>query len=183
MKKRKHNFGITLVEMLVTSCIVAVLLSIAGPSFAQMLSGLRLKNQVDAFFASVLLARSEAAKSNARTVMCKTTNGQSCVTDGGWDQGWIVFHDLNNNAELDGGESVVWHQQALDSAIKISGNTPVAKYISYTPTGTTNLVSGAFQAGTVKFCHGAPKTSETWQIVINKTGRPKSLKATANLCS
>ena len=115
--------------------------------------------------------------------MCKTTNGQSCVTDGGWNQGWIVFHDLNNNAELDGGESVVWHQQALDSAIKISGNTPVAKYISYTPTGTTNLVSGAFQAGTVKFCHGAPKTSETWQIVINKTGRPKSLKATANLCS
>ncbi len=183
MKKRKHNFGITLVEMLVTSCIVAVLLSIAGPSFAQMLSGLRLKNQVDAFFASVLLTRSEAVKTNSRTVMCKSTNGQSCASAGGWHQGWIVFHDFNNNAELDEGESVVWRQQALDSGIKITGNTPVAKYISYTPTGTTNLVSGAFQAGTVKFCQGAQETAETWQIVVNKTGRPKSRKATPNPCT
>jgi type IV fimbrial biogenesis protein FimT len=176
-KKKKYSSGFTLVELLITSCIVAILLSIAGPSFAQMLSGLRLKNQVDAFFASVLLARSEAVKSNSRTVMCKTKEGRSCVTAGGWEQGWIVFHDLNNNAELDEGESVVWHQQALESDIKITGNTPVASYISYTPAGTTNLVSGAFQAGTLKFCQNAQKTSETWQIVVNKTGRPKSLKA------
>jgi type IV fimbrial biogenesis protein FimT len=183
MSKNKNASGFTLVELVVVCAILAVLLSSAAPSFAHFLSSYRLKSQADAFFTSALLTRSEAAKRNARAVMCKSGTGTSCTKSGGWDQGWIVFHDANNNAELDQGESVVWRQQSLDARIKITGNGPVGQYVSYTSLGTTNLVSGAFQAGTLTFCQASPTATEAWQIVISKTGRPRSVKITVTQCA
>ena len=147
-----------------------------------MLNNFRLRNEADAFLTSVLLTRSEAVKRNARAVMCKSDKGKSCAKSGGWDEGWIVFHDANNNAELDAGESVVWNQQPIESRIRITGNGPVTNYVSYTSLGTTNLVSGAFQAGTVTFCQVSATTTQAWQIVINSTGRPRSVKTTVKQC-
>jgi type IV fimbrial biogenesis protein FimT len=179
---RKYASGFTLAELLVVCGILAVLLAYAVPSFTPMLSSLRLKNEADAFFNGVLLTRSEAVKRNSRVVMCKSDKGKVCASGGDWNQGWIIFHDANNNAEVDAGESIVWHQQSVENRIKITGNGPVQKYISYTGLGTSNMVSGAFQAGTLTFCKISPNATDAWQIVINKTGRPRSVKTTVKQC-
>ena len=179
---RKYSSGFTLAELLVVCGILAVLLAYAVPGFASMLSSLRLRKGADTFFTSVLLTRSEAVKRNSRVVMCKSDNGKVCASGGDWNQGWIIFHDANNNAEVDAGESIVWHQQSVESRIKITGNGPVQKYVSYTGFGTSNLVSGAFQAGTLTFCQISPSPTDAWQIVINKTGRPRSVKTTVKQC-
>jgi type IV fimbrial biogenesis protein FimT len=157
-------------------------LGVRSTVFSQMLSSLRLRNGVDTFFTSVLLTRSEAVKRNSRVVMCKSDQGKVCASSGDWNQGWIIFHDANNNAEVDAGESIVRHQQSLENRIKITGNEPVQKYVSYTGFGTSNLVSGAFQAGTLTFCQISPSPTDAWQIVINKTGRPRSVKTTVKQC-
>lgn len=182
MSKRKNYSGFTLVESLVVCSIVSVLMGLAVPSFSQMLSNFRVKNDADVFFRSVALTRSEAITRNSRAVMCKSADGRSCTQTGGWDQGWLIFHDANSNAELDVGEALVWYQNPLESHIQITGNGPVAKYVSYTGSGNTSLVSGALQMGTLTFCKPSPRVSHAWQVVISSTGRPRNVKTTVKQC-
>ena len=174
--------GFTLVELLLVVAVVAVLQSLAAPSLAGMANSMRLSTATNSLFSSLLLARSEAIKRNSRAVVCKSATGNACITTGGWEQGWIVFHDANNNAALDAGEDVVSREQAVSQPILLTGNGPVASYVSYTPMGTTSYTSGAFQAGTLTICTQSSSSVPAREIKISSTGRPRTLKTTVAHC-
>ena len=174
--------GFTLVELLLVVAVVAVLQSLAAPSLAGMANSMRLSTATNSLFSSLLLARSEAIKRNSRAVVCKSATGNACITTGGWEQGWIVFHDANNNAALDAGEDVESREQALPQPILLTGNGPVASYVSYTPMGTTSYTSGAFQSGTLTICTQSSSSVPAREIKISSTGRPRTLKTTVAHC-
>ena len=92
--------GFTLIELLVVVALVAILQLLAVPALVSMATSMNLTTAVNSLFSSLILARSEAIKRNSRAVVCKSGNGNTCITTGGWEQGWIVFHDVNNNASL-----------------------------------------------------------------------------------
>jgi len=182
MDKRSVNAGFTLIELLVVVAVVAILQSLAAPPLAAMINSMRLTVAVNALFSSLLLARSEAIKRNTRAVVCKSASGEACTTTGGWDQGWIVFHDANNNTRRDAGEVLLLQQDALSAGVRFSGNSPVANYVSYTPMGTTSYASGAFQAGTLTVCVPSATQGDARQIVISSAGRPRTVKTTVDHC-
>ena len=93
-----------------------------------------------------------------------------------------MFHDSNNNASLDEGEVILLREAALPEPIRLSGNSSVARYLSYTPTGTTKLTSGAFQSGTFTVCTQSATTVEARQIIVNIAGRPRIARATVSNC-
>ena len=175
--------GFTLVELLLSLAVGGILMSITVPAMTGMLNTQKAISATNALFAGLNLARSEAIKRNARAVLCKTANGVSCTASGGWEQGWILFHDRNNNAVLDEGEEVVRHQGPVSAGIRLRGNFPVANYVSYTPTGTAQLISGAFQAGTFTLCVESSASADVRQIVLSGTGRARAQKGTASDCS
>ncbi len=158
-------------------------MALTVPAMTGMLNTQKSNSTVNALFNSLNLARSEAIKRNARAVLCKTADGVSCTTHGGWEQGWIVFHDANNNAVLDPGEQVVLQQGAVSAGIRLTGNLPVANYVSYSASGTAKLTSGAFQAGTFTVCPATPSSSDVRQIVLSGTGRARTQKGLATNCS
>ncbi len=108
--------------------------------------------------------------------------GISCAASGGWQQGWLVFHDANNNAALDAGETVILARQVLPAGFSFTGNTPVAKYISYAPTGGTKMISGALQLGTLTLCNKSGSLGSARQVVISSTGRPRTVKLVLASC-
>jgi type IV fimbrial biogenesis protein FimT len=175
--------GFTLVELLVSLSVGSILMSLTVPAMNGMLKTHKAISATSALFAGLNLARSEAIKRNARAVLCKTANGVACTPSGGWEQGWILFHDLNNNAVLDAGEQVVLQQGPASPGIRLRGNLPIANYVSYTPTGTAKLISGAFQAGTFTLCVESSTSNDVRQIVLSGTGRARSQKGTSNDCS
>ena len=83
--------GVTLFELVVTMAIASILASIAIPSFVDMIRTSHLKTHTSDFVTSLSLARSEAARRGNLVTVCKGTDGTGCTTDGGWEQGWIVF--------------------------------------------------------------------------------------------
>ena len=113
MGKRSGCAGFTLIELLVVVALVVILQSLAAPAFSAMVNSMRMTSAVNSLFSSLMLARSEAIKRNSRAVVCKSATGDACITTGGWEQGWIVFHDANNNAALDAGEAILSRQQAV----------------------------------------------------------------------
>lgn len=177
----KHS-GATLLELMVVLAVSAILLGIGIPSFAAFTSSSRLASATNELVSSLHLARSEAIKRNSRTVMCTSATGTACADSGGWHQGWLVFHDANNNAVLDAGETVILARQALPAGFSLTGNEHVSKYISYTPGGATKLISGAFQAGTLTLCNESGAPGAARQVIISSTGRPRTVKVVLASC-
>ena len=179
---RSRSGGVTLVELLVLLTIVAIVQTLAAPAMSGFVDSMRLTAGINTLFSSVHIARSEAVKRSARVVLCKSTTGNSCTSTGGWEQGWIVFHDTNNNASLDAGEIRLLWEQALPHRLRLAGNSQVASYVSYTSVGTTGLTSGAFQAGTFTLCLQSSTPVEARQIVISSSGRSRTTKAIVSQC-
>ena len=180
---RVFNRGLTLIELLIALSVMAILVAVAIPAYSNMLISHRLATQSNTFLSALHLARSEAIKRNGRVVVCKSSSGESCAAGGGWEQGWIVFEDANNNASLDDAEALLRWGQALDEGFVMTGNAPVAAYVSYTPLGLTKKTSGAFQAGTITLCPPDGSEGDARQVVISITGRPRIKKAAATSCS
>jgi type IV fimbrial biogenesis protein FimT len=165
--------GFTLLELLLAVTVISVLLLVAAPSMSAMMNSVGLTSASNDLLAHIYLARSEAIKRHSRVALCKSADGDTCATSGGWEQGWIVFHDANNNGVIDAGEPVIAREQALPAAFRLTGNQNVAKYISFEPTGSTRMVGGAFQAGTLTLCRQSPTSNEARQIILNAVGRPR----------
>jgi type IV fimbrial biogenesis protein FimT len=180
---RSSARGFTLVELLTVLAVVAVLVSVSLPALGTAADSVKLSSASNAFFSSLHLARSEAINRHGRVVLCKSPDGLSCAEHGGWQQGWLMFHDANNNAALDGGESVIQRAEALDASLRLTGNLNVSKYISFAPSGAAKLVSGGFQAGTLTACRLSAEGGEARQIILNAVGRPRLVKTSVAICA
>lgn len=174
--------GTTLLELMVVLAVAAILLAIGIPSFASLSTNSHLTSATNSMVASLHLARSEAIKRNSRTVLCPSASGTACAVSGGWQQGWLVFHDVNNNAALDAGEAVILSQRGMPDGFRLTGNSHVASYISYTPIGATRTLSGLYQVGTLTVCEASESPVSARQIVISSTGRPRTAKVKLASC-
>lgn len=174
--------GFTLVELMVAIVILAVLTMLAVSAWSAFANAMRLSALTNDFLSQLHLARSEAIKRNSRVALCTSSDGESCAAQGGWDQGWIVFHDANNNSLRETQETIVYRFTAMPPGFHISGNKNVSRYVSFGAEGETQLVSGAFQAGTVTVCKASATGTEAREIVINSVGRPRIRKTTVAAC-
>jgi type IV fimbrial biogenesis protein FimT len=179
--RRVHGFS--LVELLTVLACVGVMVSVAAPSFDTMAGSMRVSTASNDILGDILLARSEAMKRNRRVVLCKSADGSSCTPDGGWHQGWIVFVDDDGNGLRGGTEEILQRQPALDAKLRLTGNSTVAKYVSYAAGGHSKLVGGGFQAGTLTLCRASLEPGTGRQIILNATGRPRVQKVVVDVCA
>lgn len=174
--------GFTLIELVVVLSIVGALLSLAAPLAASLAGGMRMASVTNLFFGHLQLARSEAIKRNGPVALCSSADQLTCSVDGGWEQGWIVFHDRNNNGRREADEPLVHGVGPVPTGLRVMGNTSVARYVSFAATGGTRTTSGAFQAGTVTVCRESAAEAEARQIVISAVGRPRIRRTPVATC-
>lgn len=165
--------GMTFIELLTTISIAAILLALAVPAYDSMLRTNRFATLSNTILVHLHLARSEALRRSSRVALCKSANGLTCSSSGDWSQGWLVFHDVNNNAQVDTGEEIMQVHEAIPTNLNLTGNAPVANYISYASMGGAKYISGAYQAGTLTLCRISTSSGEARKIVVSSTGRPR----------
>ena len=164
--------GFTLLELLVVIAIVAILTTLAVPSFKQMIQSNAISGNVNTFMADLRYARSEAIRRGGGVVMCRSDVPEAanpvCDTGAGpngngWVSGWIVFHDLDNSGIRNGTEPVLRVQAAITSIDSIveQNSTPANKF-RYTATGRLLNLSSAT---TLQF-GGNPTFSNATQRVV-----------------
>lgn len=147
MARARTANGFTLVELMVTIAVVAILAAIALPSFSTSIRNTRLASATNEFIAAVNLARSEAVRSNRTGQVCASPDGASCGTD--WSQGWIVWADADADNTPDAGE-IRRHQQALNGMTATSPANRTS--FRFSARGEcTNCLGEAFGAGATDF--------------------------------
>jgi len=84
--------GFTLLELMTTITIVAVLLAIGVPSLRGMIQRNRVSSASNDLAASIAYARTTAINRGQLVSMCPSTDGDSCTSGGSdFEPGWIVY--------------------------------------------------------------------------------------------
>ncbi len=178
----RRGGGFSLVELMITLAIAAILLSMAVPSFSELIKNNRLITQTNDFVTALNLARSEAIRRGSRVTVCKSSDQASCVAGGSWEQGWIVFNDVNGNGTVAAATDIIRVHEALTGNVTLSGDAALADYVSYVSSGGAQLIGGgvtAIQAGTLALCDDRGFIDQARAVQISTTGRVSSGSATA----
>jgi type IV fimbrial biogenesis protein FimT len=140
--------GFTLVELLVTMSVLAVLLALAAPSFRDLLAAQRIRSAVQSLVSDLLLARSEAVKRGAPVTLSGAAEG--------WEQGWQV--------SANAGADVLSAQNALGADLSVEAPEQVV----FDRNGRTDALV-AFEI--------RHDQAPTRCIVLDPSGRPKTLSS------
>lgn len=167
MKQR----GFTVIELLVTLAIGAILLVIAIPGYAFLANGSKLAAATNDLVSSIQMARSEAVKRRTRVTVCKSRSTgsptPSCDPSAGWQDGWLIFVDDGTRGVVDTGDTVLRVQQSLSPTLTITSNNFNA-FISYRSSGVSQGQNG-LGTGTLSVC----MANSQRDIIVSTTGRPR----------
>lgn len=167
--------GFTMIELMVTVAIIAILATLAAPSFNDAILSNKLASFSNNFVASASLARGEAIKRNAPVTLCRSSTGTACAGSGGWQQGWIVFNDTNGDGTVDTGETVIQRQQALSADYAFTGDLYNVVFQSIGVGATT---------ANLKLCRATPTAGrQEREIRISASGRIGVVTTKTGVCS
>jgi type IV fimbrial biogenesis protein FimT len=129
--------GFTMIELVVSLTIGAILVAVGVPSMSTFIKDQRLTSQANALVISLNFARSEAIKRDvaAGVSMCASSNGTTC-NDANWALGWIVPDPTNaanppvEGVPAIGGTNTIVEANAL-TAVVFQPNGTVAAQASF----------------------------------------------------
>jgi type IV fimbrial biogenesis protein FimT len=160
--------GVTLLELMMTLAISAVLLGLAAPSFNGMYLDSQRAVAVNALIHAIFLARTTAIVRNHVVSICRSADGETCSNQlENWQQGWIVFvnHDRDDPPVRDPGEPLLAVQAPW------AGGTITSNRLAYSFRSFQHRVVN----GTVVFCDRRG-SAHARAIIINNAGRPRVSK-------
>jgi type IV fimbrial biogenesis protein FimT len=162
MRSRMMQSGFTLLELMVTVSLLAVLLGLAVPAFQSAALSSQLRAAANDLVSSAYLARSEAIKRNTVVTLCVSADGVSCGS-GNWEQGWIIQSG-----------TTLKRQSAAPPGLQITAGGVTS--LSFQPTG-----AGATPA-VFTVCRTHPAGNQERVVTIDATGRPWARVATTGVC-
>jgi type IV fimbrial biogenesis protein FimT len=112
----RRTTGFSLIEMLTTMSILAILLAIASPGLASLTSANSLSSAQSELAASLMLARGEAMKRGSSVGLA----AMAPVTGSEFSAGWTVFVDSNGNGRFDAGETIVRQEPTQHSDVRVA---------------------------------------------------------------
>lgn len=124
--QRRRTPGFTLIELMVTIIILAVIVAIAFPNYTMLMNSNRLSAASNDIVADLQLARSEAIRRNTRTIVCASADNATCAGGAGAWTGWITYVDSDGNNAPSAAEIVrvgsVKLPVVLQASAAITGN-------------------------------------------------------------
>lgn len=170
------SHGFTLLELLITLLIFAILINIAVPGYKDLRQRDEVRTTTQVFYQAIQLTRSYAVSRNARVTIAHT---------GGWENGWEIFADHNNNGVRDEDEEVLLTGPGTRK-VQIIANIPVSNYVSFLGSGRGHMRSensqGAIQMGTFHICH-PEQHQPVFQLRLSRGGRVSMTRVDENPCT
>lgn len=176
--KRPRGKGFTLVELMVTLAILAILMVIGVPAMQQFLQKRQALARSDNFISAMKYARSEAIKRGKPVAVCRTTTADSVTpncntTDTNWASGWLVFEDTapTDGAFNNATEILFKVQQALPGQGRIDVRPANRTAISFTADG---LAVGSLSSFVISSDSDTSSATGKRCVAVSVMGRVRS---------
>lgn len=170
----KRSAGFTLMELMIAIAVLAVLLSLAWPSFTTALATNRLAVASNSMIAGVNLARSEGVRSKRAGGLCPSADGAVCGND--WSAGWLVWNDANQDGAKGADEPAIRYFQGNPAQLSVTA-TAVLPVIVFDRRGrmTAPNANAQFNARAVHCAAGAAGGQRN--LTITRAGQVRIQKA------
>ena len=176
LRRTSHAQGFTLVELMITIFVAAILVTLALPSFREVLINNRVTSSTNQLVADLQLARSEAV--NRGTLVAVVSNSGT----NNWSGGWQVIADSvfkNDGTFADSADAILRASAGVDTAGNYSVRTKVTTAAAggtITPTDGTliftsrgNLVPNAASFD-INVCRPDSQPARSKRISISTAG-------------
>ncbi|MFM8443315.1 MAG: GspH/FimT family pseudopilin [Methylococcus sp.] len=173
----RKTSGFTLIELMVTLAVAAIVLTVGIPSFREFIERNRVSAYTNRLVGALQLARSEAIKRGRHVTLCNyDSNKKECKSDGAWQDGWQLYV---NEAS---GDVLIQLYEAMPG-LTITGGVKFACWIGFGPSGNPEASLDAscqgdtetdFPVGNGSFTLCSSRLTATHtgrKVVINPVGR------------
>ncbi len=135
--KQRNQRGFTLYELLTTVAVVGVVLVIGVPNLGAYRQNARMTSTANDLHSAFHLARTESTRAKQNVTICASANSMEAnpTCGGTWDQGYIVFYDIDGDLATGGvDETILRRQPAIAEGVTLAVADD-ATYFSYASTG------------------------------------------------
>ena len=156
----------SIIELMITLMIAAVLASFALPGFRNFLDNVKVTSAASQFRSAICLARAEAMRRGMRVDLIPAKGRD-------WAQGWLIVLDTNNNQQADAGEAILhFGGKTPEKLLIVAGLRDAKPYLAFDPSGRPRSVASSAvpQIGSFLFSVGSMKR----KIIIGFLGRVRS---------
>jgi type IV fimbrial biogenesis protein FimT len=172
----KKLYGLTLVELMATLAVFAIVAAIAVPNVNEMMKSNRRVAYFNDLVGGISVARDEAVKRGRIVTVCGQAGGP-CDT-ASWENGWVMFVDENADGNFNAGiDTMLQQHPAMPAGFSMQPqgfDNNVA--LQFRPDGSLRDTSGdGFNSGTIVLCFtrdGGVDAERAKALQINVMGRP-----------
>ena len=177
--------GFTLVELLATIAIVAILAALVSPAMTALINGNRLRAAANETITIFQAARFEAIRANRKVVVCLSADPNAAVPTCGaaGASGWVAFVDADRNGQYAATERLL-RRATVASGIQLMGSPAFGSGITFNADGMARDVGGNLLTAVVGVCLPTTKPQENESDVSISSGSRMlvSRKAAAGKC-
>ena len=168
--------GLSLIELMITLAVLAVVVSIAVPNFNTMIANNRTLSLGEDMATALSFARTEAVKRGARVSLCGSTDGTAC--DGSFANSWLVVVDsaTSDDAAAVTVDTVLrqWQAPGANEAVAVTQGGNAVTFIRFTRKG----MLGRSASGTVTINANASGCSTARDVTVGVAGLLNMAKST-----
>jgi len=176
----------TLIELLITLAVGAVLLVVAVPNLNTFVKNNRIVSSTNDFIAAVNIARTEAIRRGVTVVMCRTTQplaatpscNRSGSTANDWSTGWLMYAtdgDINERDYASATDELIRVGQATGGSVELTSDTQGNQWLAINRDGTLR------EADTAAYAVCDDRGYDYGRLIrINLTGRAQVAYTTSD---
>ena len=124
-----------MLELIMVLMLAGIVVTAAVPSYHSMIQRQKIRVGLDALNTSLALARNTAISKNVPVMLCPSSDGLSCHHTH-YEQGWIIFFDVNENSQRDlSSEALIWVQSTLEKELTLRASKTYQSGIAFLPNG------------------------------------------------